>query len=53
MFIKQLGYLSEALYKLSIMSHKAKEGPNLSISLWRCIFCDGLYIDIARLNTFL
>ena len=53
MFIKWLGYSCEALYKPSIMSHKAKEGPNLSISLWRCIFCNGLYIDVARLNTFL
>ena len=53
MLIKWLGYLSEALYKPSIMSHKAKEGPNLSISLWRCIFGDGLHIDDAGLNTFL
>ena len=53
MLIKWLGYSSEALYKSSIMSHKAKEGPNLSISLWRCIFSDGLHIDITRLNTFL
>ena len=53
MLIKWLGYSSKALYKLSIMSHEAKEGPNLSISLWRCIFCDGLHIDIARPNTFL
>ena len=53
MFIKWLGYSSKALYKLSIMFHEAKEGPNLSISLWGCIFYDGLHVDIARLNTFL
>ena len=34
------------------MSHEAKEGPNLSVSLWRCIFGDGLHIDVAGPNTF-
>ena len=38
---------------MSIMSHQAKEGPNLSVSLWRCIFSNGLHIDVAGLNTFL
>ena len=48
-----LGNSSKALYEMFIMSHQATEGPNLSISLWRCIFSDGLHIDVAGLNTFL
>ena len=39
--------LSKALYKPSIMSHEAKEGPNLSVSLWECIFSNGLHIDVT------
>ena len=53
MLIKWLGNSSKALYEMSIMSHQAKEGPNLSVCLQRCIFGDGLYVDIAGSNTFL
>ena len=53
MLIEWLGNLSKALYEKSIMSYQAKEGPNLSVGLWRCIFCDGLHIDVAGSNTFL
>ena len=53
MFIEWLGNLSKAFYETSIMSHQAKEGPNLSVSLWRCIFGNGLHVDVAGSNTFL
>ena len=53
MLIEWLGNLSKALYEMSIMSHQAKEGPNLSVSLQRCIFGDGLHVDVTGLNTFL
>ena len=35
------------------MSYQAKEGPNLSVGLQRCIFGDGLHVDVAGSNTFL
>ena len=53
MFTKWLGDLGKALYEMSIMSHQAKEGPNFSVSLWRCIFDDDLHIDVAGSNTIL
>ena len=53
MLIEWLGNLSKALYEMSIMSYQAKEGPNLSVGLWRCIFGDSLHIDVAGSNTFL
>ena len=53
MLIEWLGNSSKALYEMSIMPHQAKEGPNLSVGLWRCIFSDGLHVDIAGSNTFL
>ena len=53
MLIEWLGNSSKALYEMSIMSHQAKEGPNLSVSLWRCIFGDGLHVDVAGSYTFL
>ena len=53
MLIEWLGSPSKALYKTSIMSYEAKDGPDLSVGLWRHIFGDGLHIDIAGLNTFL
>ena len=51
MLIEWLGNSSKALYEMSIMSHQAKEGPNLSVSLQRCIFGNGLHIDVAGSNT--
>ena len=53
MLIEWLGNLSKALYEMSIMSHQAKEGPNLSVSLQRCIFGNGLHVNVAGSNTFL
>ena len=53
MLIEQLGNLSKALYEMPIMSYQAKEGPNLSVGLWRCIFSDGLHVDVTGLHTFL
>ena len=50
MLIKRLGNPGEALYKMSIMSHEAKEGPNLSVSLRRCILSYGFHIDVAGSN---
>ena len=47
MLIERLGNLGEALYKMSIMSHWAKVGPNLSVSLQRCILSYGFHIDVA------
>ena len=32
---------------MSIMSYQAKKGPDLSVSLWRSIFCYGFHIDVA------
>ena len=52
MFVEWLGNSSKALNEMSIMPHQAKEGPNLSVGLWRCIFSDGLHIDVAGSNTF-
>ena len=49
--IEWLGNSSKALYELSVMTHEAEEGPNLCVSLWWCIFHDGLYIDVTGLNT--
>ena len=53
MLVEWLGNSSKALYEMSIMSYQAKEGPNLSVGLQRCIFGDSLHIDIAGSNTFL
>ena len=53
MLIEWLGNSSKALYEMSIMPHQAKEGPNLSVHLQRCIFSKGLHIDVAGSNTFL
>ena len=53
MLIEWLGNLSKALYETSIMFHQAEEGHNLIVSLWRCIFGDGLHIGVTGLNTFL
>ena len=36
--------------KPSVMTHEAEEGPNLCVSLWWCIFCNGFYIDVAGPN---
>ena len=35
------------LAKPSIMSYQAKKGPDLSVSLWRSVFCYGFHIDVA------
>ena len=51
MFIEWLGNSSKALYEMSIMSHQAKEGPYLSVSLQRGIFGNDLHVDVARSNT--
>ena len=53
MLIKWLGNLDKALYEMSIMSHQTKEGPNFSVSLQRCIFGDGLHVDVTGSNTIL
>ena len=53
MLIEWLGNLGKALYEMSILPHQAEEGPNLSVSLLRCIFGDGLHIGVAGSNTFL
>ena len=53
MLIEWLENPSKALYEMSIVSHQAKEGPNLSVSLQRCIFSNGLHIDVSASNTFL
>ena len=37
---------------MSIMSHQAKDGPNVSVSLQRCIFSDGLHIGVTGSDTF-
>ena len=50
MLIERLGNPGKALYKMSIMSHEAKEGPNLSVSLQRGILSYGLHIDVAGSN---
>ena len=47
MIIEWLGNSGKALYEPSVMTHEAEEGPNLCVSLWWCIFHDGLYIDVA------
>ena len=52
MLIQRLGDSAKSLYKMSIMSHQAREGPNLSVSLQRSILSDGLHIDVTRSNTF-
>ena len=52
MLAERLGNSGKSLYEMSIMSYQAKEGPNLSVSLWRSIFSDGLHIDVAGLNAF-
>ena len=51
MLIEWLGNSSKALYEMSIMSHQAKEGPNLSVSLWSGIFGNGPQVDVAGSNT--
>ena len=38
--------LGKALYKPSIMTHEAKKGPNLCVSLWQCVLSNGLYIGV-------
>ena len=50
MLIERLGNLGKALYKVSIMSHKAKEGPNLSVSLQRCILSYCFHVDVTGSN---
>ena len=52
MLIEWLGNLSKAIYEMSIMSYWAKKGPNLSVSLRRCIFCYGSHIGVTGSNTF-
>ena len=52
MLIEWLGNLSKTLYEMSIMSYQAKEGPNLSVGLQRCIFGCGPHIDVTGLNAF-
>ena len=50
-FVQWLGNLCKTFYELAIMAHEAKEGSNLSVSLWWCALSDGLLICITRLNT--
>ena len=47
MLIERLGNPGKALYKTSTMSHEAKEGPNLSVSLQRCILSYGFNVDVT------
>ena len=51
MLIERLGYSGKTLYKMSIMSHQAKKGPNLSVSLRRHIFSNGFHVDVAWSNS--
>ena len=51
MFVQLLGNPWKAFYEPPIMAHEAKEGSNLSVSLWWCTLGDGLQICIARPNT--
>ena len=46
-----LGNFDKAFYELSVLTYKAKESPNLCVSLWWFIFSNGLYIGVARPNT--
>ena len=46
-----LGNSGKAFYEPSAMTHKAKESPNLCVSLWQCIFNNGFYIGVTRPNT--
>ena len=51
MFVQWLGNSYKAFYELPIMAHKAKEGSNLSVSLWHGTISNGLWICIARPDT--
>ena len=52
MLVEWLGNSSKALYETSIMSYQAKEGPNLSVGLQRCIFSYGSHVDVTGSNAF-
>ena len=51
MLVEWLSNPSKALYKMSIISYQAKEGPNFSVGLQRSIFSNGPHVDVAGLNT--
>ena len=46
-----VGQFGQSLYEPSVMTHEAKKGPNLCVSLWQCVLSNGLYIGVARPNT--